>query len=193
MFWMFGGVVLSVCIVLRHMKNNPKKRVLGFLGGLLRALPAIALALAYWVFFSSFCDVHISDENKTYLLYNQTSISSCNEENEDVNHFSLGYGFVNKEMYYVYMAENEPEKIKADSFELRTTTKEPYAEKYIYYYNNPFLNLLAFPGDFHHILYFPEGTAVSDYEIDPEAIPQGISLSKIQAFGLFISRIVNEL
>lgn len=96
------------------------------------------------------------------------------KDNQNINsNFYLMGGYVEEDLYYYYAKETElgytTEKVKASECYIKHTDEKPYIEKYEGDFAKDWYYIFGFPTyDNRYIIYVPEGTVTSEYNIDLE-------------------------
>lgn len=108
-----------------------------------------------------------------YRLESDTNIVALKDNQSVTGIIYIMGGYVDEDLYYYYATETEfgytTEKVKSGDTYIRYTDAEPHIETYVGEFTNDWVNWFAMPMvDNRYIIYCPEGTMTTDFEIDLE-------------------------
>ena len=108
-----------------------------------------------------------------YRLESDTKIVALKDSQDVTGSIYIMGGYVDEKLYYYYATETEfgyiTEKVDSGDSYIKYTDDEPHIETYKPEFANDWVNWFAMPiVDDRYIIYCPEGTMTTEFEIDLE-------------------------
>jgi hypothetical protein len=159
-------VVLSVKFLCDPYYDWGEKFSLTFLSALAAFLVAILLTIFGGAITTSVAET-------TYVKTNDTKIIALHGGVSTDGCFYITSGRVGDDLYYYYAVETQfgykTERVKAGVAYIKYTDEEPHIEEYAQEFVNEASYMFGIPmGSNQYIIYCPEGTIITDFEIDLE-------------------------
>lgn len=113
------------------------------------------------------------DDNVTYTKTEDIKIIALKDNQNVSGSFYIFGGYVDENLYYYYATETElgykTEKLKAENAYIKYTNETPRIETYKVEFVRDSLNWFGIPlGKDRHIIYCPENTITTEFNIDLE-------------------------
>ena len=172
MIWFIISVIITMAILIYVWRENWDYGMGDCIVGSVLTLVLSGLITVAVILFSSLiisADESVFEYNKS----SDTAIIALNDNQNLSGRFYITGGYVNEELYYYYAVDStfgyKTEKVKADSSYIKYTDEKPHIETYVADFANDSTYLWGFPiCGTKYIIYCPDGTITSEFNIDLE-------------------------
>ena len=173
MLWFILGLIITVIIILYCFTDNwyGLGEKIGY--SILIFLVVMLLAFMCLLFTSLICECTTPEDGYNWEITETENIIALRDNQNITGAYYIFSGYIDEDLYYYYAKETQfgykTDKIKASRSYIKYTDEAPKIETYsAISFKSKFLNLIAAPTQSRTILYCPENTITTEFNIDLE-------------------------
>lgn len=170
MIWLVIAIIAFIVLVVQIVRDSWS----GIFGKLAEIIVAYLIMSFGWLLVTLIVSGVVSCfAELDYEYVSDTKIIALKDNLSTSGRFYITSGHVDEDLYYYYAVDTElgykTEKVKADNTYVKYSNVTPHIEEYHPKFVNNWVYIFAFPVcDYQYVIYCPEGTMTTEFNIDLE-------------------------